>query len=143
MDVAFYSFKRIEVGQVHKIGLKIKEENPFTDKIYIYTENTNKQRISCRQGFRQMVEDYKKSKFDVIIFESFKSMSEDEYTRGLMLKELMKQNIKFYFLDKHLTSNSEVDKSILLIQVYIAESIKKSNNQRSKKRRKLEQTNIG
>lgn len=70
MNIGLYSFERLEIKKLEEISNKIKTiywgENV---NIYIYSENTVKQRIKERQALYQMIEDYEKGKIEVIIFE--------------------------------------------------------------------------
>ncbi len=132
MNIGLYSFERLEIKKLEEISNKIKTiywgENV---NIYIYSENTVKQRIKERQALYQMIEDYEKGKIEVIIFENNQAFGSDLYTRSEILKMLLKKNIKFEIIEDSIVSTSIVGKKMLNMSLYFAEYAKKDNDERS------------
>lgn len=132
MNIGLYSFERLEIKKLEGISNKIKTiywgENV---NIYIYSENTVKQRIKERQALYQMIEDYEKGKIEVIIFENNQAFGSDLYTRSEILKMLLKKNIKFEIIEDSIVSTSIVGKKMLNMSLYFADYAKKDNDERS------------
>lgn len=135
MNIGLYSFNTMEAKQVEKLSNDIIQGFIWVDNIYLYSENTTKQRIQCRQAFKKIIEDHKKQKIDWIVFEDFNTMSQDYYTRGLMLKELLNNNCNFDFLKENTSSQS--NRIILETQIHMSNYIKESNDERSRMGNKI------
>lgn len=135
MNIGLYSFNTIEVKQVEKLKNDIIQGFLCVDNIYLYSENTTKQRIQCRQAFRKIIEDYKNKKIDWIVFEDYNTMSQDYYTRGLMLKELLENKCNFEFLKENI--NSQSNKIITELQIHMSNYLKESNDERSRRGNKI------
>lgn len=132
MNIGLYSFERLEIKKLEGISNKIKTiywgENV---NIYIYSENTVKQRIKERQALYQMIEDYEKGKIEVIIFENNEALGSDSYTRSEIIKLLQKKDIRFTIVENSIDSTSADGKIKLSILVSLAEYAKKDNDERS------------
>ena len=88
MNIALYSFNRLEVDLVDNLSKKIKSTFKNIDKIYLYTENTLKERLSQRTGLNELLNDYKKEKIDMIVFQSITAIGTDDYIQSLILNKL-------------------------------------------------------
>ena len=132
MNVGLYSFERLEVKKLEGISNKIKNYY-FGAKvnIYIYSENTVKQRLKERQALYQMIEDYEKGKIEVIVFENNEALGSDSYTRSEIIKLLQKKDIRFIIVENSIDSTSADGKIKLSFSVSLAEYAKKNNDERS------------
>lgn len=59
MNVGIYSFSRLECNQINILSIKIKDKL-LVNNIYLYLENTTKQRISKREAFIELLWTMKK-----------------------------------------------------------------------------------
>lgn len=132
MNIALYSFNRLEVNLVENLSKEIKSKFKNIDKIYLYTENTLKERLSQRTALNELLNDYKKEKIDMIVFQSITAIGTDDYIQSVILNKLMKSNIHFYFIDLEMDSESEESKMFIHTKIFMGESIRKENMRRSK-----------
>lgn len=132
MNIALYSFNRLEVDLVDNLSKKIKSTLKNIDKIYLYTENTLKERLSQRTGLNELLNDYKKEKIDMIVFQSITAIGTDDYIQSLILNKLMKSNIHFYLIDLEMDSESEKAKMFMQTKIFMGKAIRKENMRRSK-----------
>ena len=57
MNIGIYNFKTLKLSEINKI---IFETDLNIDEVYIYSENTAKERIEHRKGLEKIINDYKK-----------------------------------------------------------------------------------
>lgn len=132
MNVALYSFKRLEANLVVTLNNKIREKFKSVDKIYIYTENTLKERMSQRLALKELLKDYENKKINIIVFESIEAIGTDDYIQSVILNKLMKNNIDFYLMDIDVDSKLEESKMLISIKIFMGETIRNENIKRSK-----------
>lgn len=132
MNIGLYSFERLEIKKLEEISNKIKTiywgENV---NIYIYSENTVKQRIKERQALQQMIEDYEKGKIEVIVFEDSQALGSDLFTRSKILKTLLIKDINFRIIEDSIDSTSGIGKLKLNTLLIFAQYAKEDNDKRS------------
>lgn len=132
MNIGLYSFQRLEIKKLEGISNKIKTsywgENV---KIYIYSENTVKQRIEDRQALHQMIEDYENGKIELIVFEDNQAMGSDLYIRSKILRMLLIKNINFRIIEDSIESTSSIDRLKLDTLLMFAQYAKEDNDKRS------------
>lgn len=132
MNIGLYSFQRLEMKKLENLNNEIKVKClGFKTNIYIYSENTVKQRIKERQALHQMIQDYESGKIEVIYFENRDALGSDLYTRSEILKMLLKKNINFEIIEDSISSTSATGKLMLNMSLIFAESAKKDNDKRS------------
>ena len=93
MNIGIYNFKTLKLSEINKI---IFETDLNIDEVFIYTENTTKERIEQRKGLEKIIEDYKKGAIDVIVFEKSSSLGTSDFTKSLVIKEFMKNKCRYY-----------------------------------------------
>lgn len=130
MNVGIYSFSRLECNQVNILSIKIKDKL-LVNNIYLYLENTTKQRISKREALYRIIKDYEQGIIDAIVFEDFKSLGSDLYIRGKILKLLLENNISFFFIKEDFESTSIIGKEQIKIMIFTATKFKEENDRRS------------
>lgn len=94
MNVGVYSFKRVELREATECVRQI--INPgLVDNIFIYSENTNKERMSQREAFKKVLDDYEKRKIELIVFKDLDSIGQSTYVRALIFRELINRKCKY------------------------------------------------
>jgi len=131
MNVGLYSFETFELSKVENLKKLIYEIMGRKCGIYIYSENTRKERLSKRDGLRKMLEDYRNSKIDIIFFENRKSLGSDEYTSYRVLKILSDENVKYASLTDGLNCTLEGKIQMELIG-FFENYAKKCSDERSR-----------
>lgn len=131
MNVGFYSFYRLEFSQIYILNIKIKDKLP-ANNIYIYSENTTKQRINKREALNKIIDDYNQKIIDCIVFENLKELGSDFYMRSKILKILIENNINFIFLEENIVSTSLVKKEKIEMMIFMANRLKEEHDRRSK-----------
>lgn len=131
MNVGFYSFYRLEFSQIYILNIKIKDKLP-ANNIYIYSENTTKQRINKREALNKIIDDYNQKIIDCIVFENLKALGSDFYMRSKILKILIENNINFIFLEENIVSTSSVKKEKIEMMIFMANRLKEEHDRRSK-----------
>lgn len=132
MNIGLYSFKMFEAQMVEIANIKIKYKLLKVSNVYLYSENTTKQRINKRDGFYKMLQDYLQGKIDIIVFENMQSLGSDIYIRGELLKLLLKLHIDFFLIEEDILSTSCIGTEVLNIIIYMIAKSKKENDKRSK-----------
>ena len=107
MNVGLYSFETFEVSKVENLKNYIYKLMRRKCGIYIYSENTRKERLSKRDGLRKMLEDYRNSKIDMIFFEDRKALGNDDYTSFRVLKILSDEKVNYSSLTDGINYTSE------------------------------------
>jgi len=103
MNIGLYSFQNPELIETSKLIKELK--NMFIiDNIYMYSENTNKERIEYRDGLKRLIEDYRNKKIDIIAFKDLNSLGSNRYIRGKILQTLLEGNYDFSFINLPYTS---------------------------------------
>ena len=131
MNVGFYSFYRLEFSQIYILNIKIKDKLP-ANNIYIYSENTGKQRINKREALNKIIDDYNQKIIDCIVFENIKALGSDFYMRSKILKILIENNINFIFLEENIVSTSLIKKEKIEMMIFMADTLKEEHDRRSK-----------
>ena len=130
MNVGIYSFSRLECNQVNILSIKIKDKL-LVNNIYLYLENTTKQRISKREALYRIIKDYEQGIIDAIVFEDFKALGSDLYIRGKILKLLLENNISFFFIKEDIESTSIIGKEQIKIMIFTSTKFIEENDRRS------------
>lgn len=136
MNVGLYSFKTLELSKVENLKNQIYSIMGCKCEIYIYSENNRKERLSKRCGLRKILEDYRASKIDMIIFEDRKALGIDEYTTYRILKILSNENVNFTSLKDGFNNSSFGRSQIELIGV-LENYAKEYSDKRSKMMQKI------
>lgn len=136
MNVGLYSFETFEVSKVEKLKKLIYEIMGRKCGIYIYSENTRKERLSKRDGLRKMLEDYSNSKIKIIFFEDRKALGSDDYTSFSVLKVLSDEKVNYTSLLDEIKYTSEGKMQMEILAVY-ENYIKKYADERSRMGQKL------
>lgn len=131
MNVGFYSFYRLEFSQIYILNIKIKDKLP-ANNIYIYSENTEKQRINKREALNKIIDDYNQKIIDCIVFENLKALGNDFYMRSKILKILIENNINFIFLEENIVSTSLIKKEKIEMMIFMADTLKEEHDRGSK-----------
>lgn len=132
MNVGLYSLNTMELKEISNIIT----DTRFTlgvKKIFLYSENTKKEKMSKRFVFRKMLEDYEKGKIELIVFKNLKSIGKDKYIRSQILKELLLKDYKFCTLEENhnnLNLSGRIFTKNLIAEI---EEEKKYNEQRDKR----------
>ena len=106
--------------------------------IYIYSENTRKERLSKRDGLRKMLEDYRNLKIKIIFFEDRKALGMDEYTTYRVLKILSDEKVNYTSLKDGLNNTSYGKLQMELIGVF-ENYAKKASDERSRRGQKFKE----
>lgn len=130
MKVGLYSFERMELAQINKLLKKI-NERLRVDKIYLYSENTCKERYSQREGFKKMLEDYQNKKIDIIAVENLNSFGKDGNVKLQILKELQARRNKLIFITEPVALEF-MEELFIDITINYLESCKQLGDERSK-----------
>ena len=131
MNVGLYSFETFEVSKVENLKILIHQLIRRKCGIYIYSENTNKERLSKRDGLRKMLEDYRNSKIDIIFFEDREALGSDEYTSYRILKILSDEKVNYTSLKDGL-NNSSYGKLQMELIAFFENYAKKYSDERSR-----------
>lgn len=125
MNIGLYSFDTIEFNKLKNIIQKM----PFQfDNLYLYTENSDKERIRKRDGFNRIIEDYKSKKIDKIVFEDGLSLGSSQYIRSQIFKRLLYSNCEYHCIDE-----AEVnDADYIRMFIHMEEHSKKIADKRSR-----------
>jgi len=107
MKVGLYSFKTMEFSKIERLKNLIHDLMRRKCEIYIYSENTRKERLSKRDGLRKMLEDYRNSKINIIFFEDREALGSDAYTSFQVLKVLSDEKVKYVSLTDGFQYTSE------------------------------------
>ncbi len=131
MNVGLYSFKNIELIKTSNFISKL---NKFLnlDNIFLYSENTSREKMNQRFGFKKLLEDYDAKIIDIIVFEDTKSLGSDNYIRSQIYKILLSGDYEFYFLNENLSSSEKQDRIFLKYIIDFEESLKTRMDKRSK-----------
>lgn len=138
MNVGLYSFETFEFSKVENLKKLIYEIMGRKCEIYIYSENTRKERLSKRDGLRKMLEDYRESKINIIFFEDRKALGSDDYTTYRVLKILSDEKVNYTSLTDGITYTSEGKLQMELIGVF-ENYIKRHSDERSRMGQKLKE----
>lgn len=130
MNVGIYSFQTMELIQINKLIKKINERLKI-DKIYLYSENTHKERYCKREGFKKMLEDYQNKKIDIIAVESLESFGKDGNVKLQILKELQERRYKLIFINESIALEF-MQELFIDITIKFLESCKQLGDERSK-----------
>lgn len=136
MNVGLYSFETFEVCKIENLKKFIYEIMGRKCGIYIYSENTRKERLSKRDGLRKMLEDYRNSKIDIIFFEDRKALGSDDYTSFRVLKVLSDEKVNYTSLSDGIKYTLEGKMQMELLAAY-ENYIKKYADERSRIGQKL------
>ncbi len=131
MNVGLYSLKNMTAMEIGKLSRIIQKIFPIND-IYVYSENTPKQRISRREGLKKIIQDYNKEKVDLIVFEKLSSLGSDACIKGEALELLMKEKVKFFVIQENIDSTLEIGKQQIKMLTLIGEQQKEMNEQRNR-----------
>lgn len=132
MNVGVYSFENMTDDQIEALSVKIRDRLLVVENIYIYSENTQKQRLSKRDGLKKIIQDYEQKKIAAIVFEGTNSLGADDYIKGKVLEILMEKEIKFLILKENIESTSAIGKQMIQILISLGERLKEMNDKRSK-----------
>lgn len=138
MNVGLYSFETLELNKAENLKKLIYEMIGHKCKIYIYSENTRKQRLSKRDGLRKMLEDYRESKINIIFFEDRNALGSDEYTSYRVLKILSDEKVNYTSLNDGLNCTSEGKLQMELI-AFFENYAKKYSDERSRMGQKFKE----
>lgn len=131
MNVGLYSFKTIELIQTSSL-IKLINNMFNADNIFLYSENTAKEKMSQRFGFNKLLEDYKLKEIDIIVFEDMKSLGNDSYVKSRIYKTLLSLDCEFYFLKEHLGFSKDYNKKIFNTIINYEEIVKAKMDERSR-----------
>src|SRR5574344_1606733 len=101
MNFGLYSFKTLELNKIKELERKIMDNFPNANKICIYSENTNKQRLCKRDGLEKMLTDYTQKKIDFIAFENIEALGTELYIATEVIEKLNDSNVNFIILDRN------------------------------------------
>lgn len=132
MNVGLYSFKTFEFSKIEYLKKIIYQIMGRKCGIYIYSENTRKERLSKRDGLRKMLEDYRESKINIIFFEDREALGSDEYTSYRVLKILSDEKVNYTSLKDGLNNTSYGKLQMELIGVF-ENYAKKASDERSRR----------
>lgn len=94
MNIAIYSFKRIELREINQCVRKLGYIE-YLSNVYIYSENTKKERMSERQAFKDLLDDYEEKNIELVILKDLESVGQSNYIRALIFRELINRKCKF------------------------------------------------
>lgn len=131
MNIGLYSFKNMELIKTSNFISKL---NKFfnLDNIFLYSENTSREKMNQRFGFKKLLEDYDAKIINIIVFEDIKSLGSDNYVRSQIYKILLSGNYEFYFLNENLSSSRRQDRMFLKYIIDFEEVLKTRMDKRSK-----------
>jgi len=133
MNVGLYSFVTMDVKTVQKLSEEITHRLINVDDIFIYSENTNKERMSKRDGFKNMLQDYAKGKINVVVFQNLQTLGKDDIVRGELLQDLMGNRVKFFFIEAEMESVTDTGKNMLEATIFFSNKMKEINTEKSKR----------
>ena len=93
MNIGIYNFKTLKLSEINKI---IFETDLNVDEVYIYTENTSKERIEHRKGLEKIINDYKNGIIDIIVFEKSSSLGSCDFIKAQVIREFIKNECRYY-----------------------------------------------
>ena len=131
MNIGLYSFKNMELIKTSNLIGKLNRIF-YLDDILLYSENTSREKMSQRFGFKKLLEDYDSNVIDIIVFEDIKSLGSDNYIRSQIYKALLSGNYEFYLLNQNLSSSKRQDRIFLKYIIDHEETLKNRMNERSK-----------
>lgn len=103
MNVGLYSFKTMKLIEAKLLGCNINRLFNVDD-ILLYSESTNRERMSERRALKKMLDDYDQNKIDLIVFKDMKALGSDAYMICKMLKQLLLNNYKFFCINERINS---------------------------------------
>lgn len=138
MKVGLYSFKTMEFSKIENLRNHIFRMFGRKCEIYIYSENTRKEKLAKRDGLRKILEDYRNSKIDMIVFENREALGTDEYNSYRILKILSDEKVKFTSLTEGLNYTTEGKLQMELIGLF-ENYAKKCSDERSRMGQKFKE----
>lgn len=132
MNIGLYSFKTMNVNEINKLSEKLNDKFIYTKNIYIYSENTSKQKLSKRIGLEKIIKDYEKKKISLIAVKSINSFGSDAYINSEILMMLKEKEISFFIIDEDIESKSDVARKKIDIINFIEKTAKEENDKRSR-----------
>lgn len=132
MNIGLYSFKTMNVNEINKLSEKLNDKFIYTKNIYIYSENTSKQKLSKRIGLEKIIKDYEKKKISLIAVKSINSFGSDLYINSEILMMLKEKEISFFIIDEDMESKSDVARKKIDTINFIEKTAKEENDKRSR-----------
>lgn len=131
MNVGLYSLKTMELKE-NSILITDIRFIPGVEQIFLYSENTEKEKRAKRVVFRKMLEDYKKRKIELIVFKNLAAIGKDKYERCQILKELLLNDYKFCTIEENHNNLNDFGKIFTKNLIEESEKEKKYKDTRNK-----------